>query len=305
MKNILVIGSTNIDFTVNVREFPAAGETIMGRSLTKIPGGKGANQAYACGKLGGFVSFAGAVGDDEFGRLAMDNLKSVHVDTGRVKVVEGVPTGLAMISINQSGNNCIIVIPGANEACDRSFVMDMMEAVDACDILLIQLETPLDGVRAAVDRAKQMGKTVILNPAPAPEAGALDGLLENLTYLTPNETELARITGLPAGTYEEVCQAGEHLLKLGVQNVIVTLGDKGSVLLNHSGRTKFEPLKVSAVDTTAAGDTFNAAVAVKLAQGSGIEEAIRFAGIASGISVTRKGAQPSVPDREEVENFGK
>lgn len=303
MKNILVIGSANIDFTVNVSEFPVAGETIMGHSLKKIPGGKGANQAYACGKLGGCVSFAGVVGDDEFGRLVVENLKSAHVNTELVKVVKDMPTGMAMISINQCGNNCIIVIPGANEACNRSFVMEMMEAVDACDILLIQLETPLDGVTAAVDRAKKMGKTVILNPAPAPEAGLLDGLLENLMYLTPNETELARITGMATETYEEVCEAGEHLLELGVQNVIVTLGDKGSVLLNHSGRKKFEPLKVSAVDTTAAGDTFNAAVAVKLAEGSEIEEAIRFAGIASGISVTRKGAQPSVPGREEVECF--
>ena len=303
MKKILVIGSTNIDFTVNVPAFPREGETVMGEGFQKIPGGKGANQAYACGKLGGQTAFISAVGDDGLGDMAVENLRKVHVNTDLIRTAENTPTGMAMITINRRGNNCIVVIPGANEICDRSMIEGLYDEIDRCDILLVQLETPLDGVMAAVERAGEKGKLVILNPAPVPEGGLPEEIYRSLTYITPNETELSRLTGLPADTIEDVWRAGQRLLDRGVENVVVTLGEKGAALINRSCRRMFDSIKVAAVDTTAAGDTFNGAMAVKIGEGCGIEEAIRFAGIASGISVTRKGAQPSVPDREEVERF--
>lgn len=304
MKRILVIGSTNIDFTVNVPDFPQEGETVMGEAFKKIPGGKGANQAYACGKLGGRVTFISAVGNDAFGEMAVANLKRAGVNTDFIRVAEeDTPTGMAMITINRRGNNCIVVIPGANEACGRPMIESLYGEIDRCDILLVQLETPVDGIAAAVERAREKGKTVILNPAPVPEGGLPEEIYRNLTYITPNETELARLTGIPVDNIEDVWRAGRLLLDRGVEHVVVTLGEKGAALVNRECRKVFDPIRVTAVDTTAAGDTFNGAMAVKIGEGCTVEEAIRFAGIASGISVTRKGAQPSVPDREEVERF--
>lgn len=301
MKKILVIGSTNIDFVVKVNEFPVAGETVMSQSFQKMPGGKGANQAYACGKLGGDTAFISAIGDDGLGDLVMRNLKDAGVNVDCVKTVADTPTGMAQISINHDGNNCIIVIPGANRACGQEYMETVYDKIDACDILLVQLETPLEGVKKAIRRAKDAGKIVIFNPAPVPDEPLPDEIFQNLTYLTPNETELEKITGMPVHTWEEACAAGKEMIRHGVKNVIVTLGEKGSAFINSETEALYEAMKVKAVDTTAAGDTFNAAIAVKLAEGEPIDKAIRFANISSGISVTRQGAQPSVPSREEVE----
>lgn len=301
MKRILVIGSTNIDFVVRVSEFPVAGETVMSQSFQKVAGGKGANQAYACGKLGADTTFASVIGDDGLGKLVVNNLREAGVCTDYMKTVTDKPTGMAQISINQEGNNCIIVIPGANQDCDAAYIGSIYDLIENCDILLIQMEIPVDGVEQAIRKAKEAGKIVILNPAPAPDESLSDETFANLTYITPNETELEKMTGMKTSTIENVAAAGRKLLQRGVLNVIVTLGEKGALLLTGHTEVMYEAVKRKAVDTTAAGDIFNAAVAVKLAQGESIDRAIRFANVASGISVTRQGAQPSVPSREEVE----
>lgn len=299
MKKILVIGSINMDFQVEVNRFPKAGETVMSRGFRKLPGGKGANQAYACGRLGGNPVFAGAVGDDGVGDAVVKNLQAAGVKT-RVQTIGRTPSGMAFISIDGNGDNSILVIPGANNSCDAAFVQQLEEEIKACDILLVQLEIPLEGAEKALELGKKHGKITILNPAPVPEKMLSEQIYKNLTYLTPNETELAKLTGMPTGSLEEVACAGQSFLKKGVENVLVTLGERGCMLIHSQYAKTFDSIKVKAIDTTGAGDTFHGALAVQLAEGKTIEEAIPFAVVAAGLSVTREGAQAGVPEREEV-----
>jgi len=304
LKKILVIGSSNIDFVVNVQYMPAVGETIIGNALSKIPGGKGANQAYACAKLGGDITFLSTLGDDDSGKLLIDNLSRAGVNTGLISVLKDTPTGMAIIYINKEGNNSIVVVSGANGLCSAEYLKNQSEAFQESDIMIVQMEIPYDSVYYAVEKADKLGKTVILNPAPAPDY-IPDEIYSCIDIITPNETELARLTGYGIDSFENIKEGCQALLRKGVKNVLVTLGARGAMLVNNNEASIFAPPDIKVVDTTAAGDTFNAAIAVMLAEGRSYHDAIKFANIASTIAVSRKGAQTSVPARQEVDNFSK
>ena len=300
MKKIIVAGSSNIDFVLRVEDMARKGETIRAKSLEKIPGGKGANQACAVGKLGGNCVFLSAVGQDDFGRQLMTSLSDANVNVEQMLQADNTPTGMAVISVNDEGENSIMIVQGANGLCNEAYFNNHREVIDQADYLLTQLETPKEDVYNLIDGCKKAGKTVILNPAPAPDS-IPDAVLQGLDYITPNETELEKITGMKTGTMDEIEKAATELLNRGVKNVIVTVGSKGALLCNSQGSKLFPAYPADAVDTTAAGDTFNAGVAVGLAEGMPLEEAIQRANAAASISITRKGAQTSIPTREEAD----
>lgn len=298
-KKIVVVGSLNMDWVIPVDSTPVAGETILAEGYTEVPGGKGANQAYAIGKLGGKIAMLGMVGNDEIGDKLMENLSLVNINTSRIEKSSDSNSGLALIYVNSQGNNSIVVLPGANSKCDRKYIDKNIDAIKEADIILIQMEIPKDTVYHVINLAHSFGKTIILNPAPAPDSIS-DEILSKIDYFTPNETELAKISGKDVTSIEEAIEASKVLLGKGVKNIIATLGENGAVLVNESEIKHFETNKVNAIDTTAAGDSFNGAVAVYLSEGHSIDEAIKFANKVSAIAVTRKGAQTSIPSRDEI-----
>lgn len=299
-KKIVVIGSLNMDWVIPVKHTPVEGETILAEGYTEVPGGKGANQAYAVGKLGGKIAMLGMVGNDDIGNKLIDNLKDVNVDTSRVEKLSNSKSGLALIYVNSQGNNSIVVLPGANSKCDIEYIDKNVDIIKESDIVLIQMEIPKDTVYYVINLANKLGKTIILNPAPAPDS-ITDDILSKIDYFTPNETELAKISRKQVTSIEEAKEASKILLEKGVKNIIATLGENGALLVSKEEIKHFEVEKVSAIDTTAAGDSFNGAVAVYLSEGYSIDEAIKFSNKVSSIAVTRKGAQTSIPSREEVE----
>ena len=299
-KKILVIGSLNMDMVISVRELPRRGETILGGSPDYIPGGKGANQACAAGKLGGTVAMLGKVGRDAMGRTLKENLAAAGVDVAHVEETPDAPTGMAVIYVSETGSNSIVVVPGANALCDRDYIEANEALIAASDIIVLQLEIPYEAVFRAVELAKKHGRLVVLNPAPAPDF-LPPQVIAGLDYFTPNETELARIAGLPVGNTEEAVAAGKKLVSQGVGTVLATLGEAGALLVTAEEARVIPSLRVKAVDTTAAGDTFNGAFVTALSEGLDEAAAIAFGNKAAAISVTRKGAQTSIPSREEVD----
>ena len=299
-KNIVVIGSLNMDWVIPVNHTPVEGETILADGYTEVPGGKGANQACAAGKLKGNVSMLGLVGNDEIGDKLINNLKLVNVDVSRIERSENINSGLALINVNSKGNNSIVVLPGANGKCDIKYIEKNIDIIEKSDIVLLQMEIPVETVEYVITVSKNLKKQVILNPAPAPDSLS-DEVLRNIDIITPNETELEKISGKSVKTVEDAVEASKSLLSRGVKNIIATLGEKGALLVNKDEVKEFKALKVEAVDTTAAGDSFNGAVAVYLSEGHTINEAIEFANKVSSIAVTRKGAQTSIPERSEIE----
>lgn len=298
MKKIAVIGSLNLDYVMSVAHMPAVGETILADGFEMIPGGKGANQAFAAGRLGAGVVMLGAVGMDDAGKQLCDSLKSAGVCTDHLKHADGYSTGSAFITVNEQGDNHIIVAQGANKAVDCAYIDSKEEVIRACDIVIFQLEIPLETVLYAAKKAKEWGKTVILDPAPA-RVDLPRALLECVDILKPNETEAAVLTGSRA---EDWKQSAELLQKQGAKNILITLGGDGAYLKQEDGSTRhFKAKKVKAVDTTAAGDTFTAGVAVGTAIGDDLPSAIQLASHASAIVVTRKGAQSSIPSLAEVQ----
>ncbi|WP_037352158.1 ribokinase [Selenomonas sp. FC4001] len=301
MNKVLVIGSLNMDFAVYMDRRPKAGETVMAQSMKLVPGGKGANQAYALGKLGANTSMIGAVGMDTFGEQMLANLENVGVATDGIKKIAGTETGKAFIEIEKSGQNSISVIAGANAAVDEALVQEQEDKFAQADAVVMQLEIPLPSVVAAAKLAKKHGKTVVLDPAPA-RNDLPDELWAQVDITKPNETELALLTGLPTNTEEEVVTAAKALIAKGVKNVLVTLGGDGTMRISADKVEKFPAYKVKAVDTTAAGDCFLAAFISRF-DGRNYAEAIDFAAKASAIAVTRQGAQTSIPTVEEVERL--
>ena len=300
----MVIGSTNIDNVVSVDHMPAVGETILGSNFAENFGGKGANQAFACGKLGAPTVFISAVGKDELGAKAMQNLRTVNVNTDRVRVCETLPTGKAWICINSEGDNNIVVVTGANDTCDKGWIEQNEDAIDECEIVMVQLETPVDGVWTAIKMAARKHKTVILDPAPTPKDGIPREVLSSITYFTPNETELSMVSGMPVETQEQIQAAAQRLVHMGVQNVLITMGAKGCMLVNAAGSKVYAAFKIDAVDSTAAGDSFNAAFALGLLnENRTVDEAVEFANAAAALATTRNGAQASVPSADEVRRF--
>ncbi len=295
-KGILVIGSLNMDLSIDLAKMPVTGETILGRGIAYKAGGKGANQACAAGRLGGRVRMLGCVGQDEFGQKLVKSLSESGVETDYIKESRDLPTGTAVIYVDDNGDNSIVVIPGANMACDIEYLKAQDEQFHWCDYVVLQMEIPYEAVWYSVKRAKELGKTVILNPAPAPDK-IPEEILSLVDYLTPNETEIIALNGK---SKDDIREGAEKLLSRGVSNVIATLGDRGALLVNRYGETFYPARKVVSVDTTSAGDCFNGAMVAALAEGQSEAEAILFANMASSIAVTRKGAQESLPIREEV-----
>ena len=302
MKPILVIGSLNMDFVVQTQKLPLPGETIKGRDFAMIPGGKGANQAVAAASLGGRVRMAGRVGQDGFGRTLTEGLSSAGVDASRVLPTAGVATGVALILVERDGQNQITIAGGAN---DRLEAADLEPAFQdfSQGIVLLQLESPLQTVEAAARLACRGEGTTVLDPAPA--AALPPTLLRDLDFLTPNETEALLLLGEPPGEIrlDEAPALGRRLLELGPDTVVLKLGDKGAWVENRRLSRHFPAYPVKPSDTTAAGDTFNGALAVTLAEGGSLPQAIEFANAAAALSVTRAGAQASIPSRGQVDRF--
>ncbi|HVN77457.1 MAG TPA: ribokinase [Terriglobia bacterium] len=301
-KVIMVVGSLNMDFVVQLDKLPLRGETVHGRGFQMLPGGKGANQAYAVGKLGGKSRMVGCVGEDVFGEKLKSSLQSAGVDTTHIRSVSGESSGVALIHVEAGGQNQIVIAAGANSRLSPSDVEAAIEQVRP-GFVLMQLESPMETVEAAAHLSQVRSIVAILDPAPARTLG--HSLLQRLDLLTPNETEALLLLGRRASTVslEEAPQIATQLLQLGPKQVILKLGEKGAWMANRQRSLHFPAHKVAAVDATAAGDTFNGALAVALAEGKSLQEAISFANGAAALSVTRLGAQASVPSRNEVEAF--
>lgn len=302
MKKILVVGSANMDLVMGVKDIPVVGETALCHSFQKVPGGKGANQAYACARLGGDTVFLSALGGDDLGDALLENLRQAGVDTSAIRRTADAATGMAVVCVSQRGDNAILVVPGANQRCDVEYLQQNRDLFLHSDIVLLQMEIPSESVFYAVRLARELGKTVILNPAPAPE-GLPEDIYGALDLITPNETEFKQLTGCPTDQVEDILLYSRRILDKGTKHVLVTLGSRGALFIGPEGHRLFPAVKVTAVDTTAAGDTFNGALARKLADGCGYEQAIVFANHASALSVSRPGAQTSIPSYEEVTAF--
>lgn len=300
MKKILVIGSMNMDFVLDVETIPQVGETVLAKSLELIPGGKGANQAYAAAKLGGDVTMLGAVGDDEHGEALIANLASVGVDISRIKRLSGVATGAAFIEVSAAGENNIVVLQGVNAYFLPEDITANIEALESCDILIMQMEIPLETIFFAAKEAHRLGKTVILDPAPG-RGDIPKELFEYVDIIKPNEVELGALLGKEISA-EDVETACKRVQELGVADVVVTLGGEGAILFSENSKQHIPSVKgIKVVDTTAAGDCFTASLALAIAKGFSVLQAVRFATRAAAISVTRKGAQPSIPSADEVD----
>jgi ribokinase len=301
MKNILVVGSSNTDMTIRVARIPKPGETVLGGSFAMAPGGKGANQAVAAARAGGRVTFLARVGNDLFGEQAIRNFQAEGIDVRFLPRDGRAPSGVALINVDDSGENSISVASGANSLLAPEDVLRAEAAFQGADLVLTQLETPLETVRVAAEMAKARGIPVILNPAPARPLD--EGILKNVTVITPNESEAHLLTGLPVGTELEARDAARVLRARGPALAIVTMGERGALASGSDYEGMMPAFQVRAIDTTAAGDVFNGALAVALSEKRAIPEALRFAAAAAAISVTRAGAQPSAPMRIEIEEF--
>ncbi|WP_163580874.1 ribokinase [Gracilibacillus saliphilus] len=283
--SITVIGSINMDLVTTSERIPEQGETIMGESFFYNPGGKGANQAVACARLGAQVNMLGCVGDDPFGQILIDNLSKEKVNIDNVEPVTDEHTGVATILIKDNDNR-IIVTPGANYSITPSYLQQYLDVIDESDVVLLQLEIPLNTIEYVIGYCSEKGIPVILNPAPAQRLSAF--VLEHCTYLTPNETEKLEISD-DIDTYKE--------------KMIVTLGEKGVEYCSEDNLKTVTGYRVTPVDTTGAGDTFNGALAVQLAKGTHLKEAITFANAAAALSIQKRGAQQGMPTMREVIEF--
>ncbi|CAI8932597.1 ribokinase [Pseudomonas sp. IT-P2] len=299
--NVVVIGSLNMDLVTRAPRLPRGGETLIGHSFTTVSGGKGANQAVAAARLGARVSMVGCVGNDDYGVQLRDALLAEQIDCQAVSVVED-SSGVALIVVDDNSQNAIVIVAGANGSMTPTVIERFDAVLQAADVIICQLEIPDATVGHALKRGRELGKTVILNPAPASRPLPADWFAA-IDYLIPNESEAAALSGLPVDSLETAEKAAAHLMSLGAGKVIITLGAQGSLFANGTGYRHFPAPKVKAVDTTAAGDTFVGGFAAALATGKTEDEAIRFGQVAAALSVTRAGAQPSIPTTSDVQAF--
>lgn len=300
MKNICVIGSLNMDLVVNVEKMPKAGQTLLGSNFKEVPGGKGANQAVAMARLNGNVTMIGKVGNYSFGETLVNSLKKDNVNTDYIQVEEG-PSGVALITVDKNAQNSIVVAPGANYKLTKEDIDKNIDAIKNSDIVVVQLETPLETIKYALKKAKELGKYTILNPAPA--VVLEDEIIENVDLLTPNETELEIISQKSISNEDDINECAQIMINKGVKELIVTLGSKGSLYINKETSMFKKAYKVEAIDTTAAGDSYTGALAVAIASGKDMEYAMDFASKVGALSVMKEGAQSSLPTLTEVENF--
>lgn len=300
MNKIIVIGSSNTDMVVRSERLPRPGESVIGGGFMMARGGKGANQAVAVARMGHRVIFTAALGRDMFGDAAVSSYQRFGIDTSYI-VRKDAPSGVALIMVDSAGQNSISVALGANNSLSTEDIRGVLEQVEKDDIVLLQLEVPMATVDAAVDIAAAKGARVVLNPAPA--AMVSEQTLSKLYLITPNQTEAQTLTGIEVKDEATASLAAQVLCSRGVGRVVITMGNLGAYLYEEGRGEIIEARKVAAVDTTAAGDVYNGALCAALAEGKSLREALTFATKASAISVTRVGAQPSVPTREEVDNF--
>ncbi|HAV1454109.1 TPA: ribokinase [Enterobacter hormaechei subsp. steigerwaltii] len=299
--NLVVLGSINADHILNLETFPTPGETVTGNQYQVAFGGKGANQAVAAGRSGANIAFIACTGDDDTGERVRKQLASDNIDIAPVSVVAGESTGVALIFVNAEGENVIGIHAGANAALTTERVEAQRGIIAGAEALLMQLESPVESVLAAAKIAHENHTSVVLNPAPARVLS--DELLALVDIITPNETEAEKLTGIRVENDDDAARAALALHEKGIGTVIITLGSRG-VWASVNGEGRSVPgFKVKAIDTIAAGDTFNGALVTALLEGKAMDDAIRFAHAAAAIAVTRKGAQPSVPWRKEIDEF--
>lgn len=301
MADIVVVGSLNMDTVVSVPYIPKIGETILATDANYYGGGKGANQAIAAARLGSKVSMIGKVGRDENGQVLLDSLKKEGIDATGVEVSNGI-TGTAFINVSSKGENNIVVYPGANKDLDIAQIERHRKLIENSKVCVLQLEIPYEVVKYVINICYEKGVKVIFNPAPATYE-IEDELIKKTYILIPNETELSILAGGWESSLEKLEQTAKEVHNKGCQNLIVTLGDKGSMLLQEDQIKYFQSKKVDSVDTTAAGDSFIGALVAGIVEGKTISESIEFASFTAALTVTRPGAQHSLPTKEEVEEF--
>lgn len=301
MNKILVVGSSNTDMVIKTTKFPVPGETILGGDFFMNPGGKGANQAVAAKRLGGNVSFLGKIGDDIFGKRAIQLLEDEGIIVESVRINKENPSGVALITIDSEGENAIVVAPGANDTLMPNDIEETIAEIETSDIILLQLEIPLSTVTYIAELASKKRKKVVLNPAPA--VPLPDTLFENLYMLIPNETEAELLTGIHISDEKSAKQAANFLKNKGVQIVIITMGGAGAFVLSDEFTGIIGTPVVKAIDTTSAGDTFCGALIARISNESNLKDALEFATAAAAICVTRMGAQMSIPSEKEVSDF--
>jgi ribokinase len=297
-KKIVVIGSSNTDMVASVSEFPKPGETIIGDEFMMNAGGKGANQAVAAARSGGDVTFISKVGNDQTGNQSIQNLKNEGINTSRITRDDEKPSGVALILVNSAGENIIVVAPGSNMSLNEEDIDNSEEEINAAGVVLMQLEVPLKTVVYAAQKSYSLGKKVILNPAPAAELP--DDLYPNLYMITPNETETEILTGIKVTDEITAAKAAEVFKKKGVDIVIITMGADGAYIHSDDLKAIIPAPKVKAVDTTAAGDCFNGALSVGISHEIPLDEAVLFANKAAALSVTKMGAQKSLPYKDDM-----
>lgn len=298
---IVVLGSSNTDMVVRLDRLPRPGETVLGGDFAMLAGGKGANQAVAAARAGGKVAFLGRVGADTFGQQAMEKLAADGIDISGVDQMDGAASGVALILVSSDGENSIAVAPGANARMTPDDIRRHATRIRQAHFLLLQLETPVDAVTEAAAVATSSGVRVILNPAPA--SPLPEELFRHLHFLTPNEGEAEALTGIEVKDEASAGRAARTLSEKGVPNVIITLGARGVYAATDAFTGMVPGFRVPAVDTTAAGDTFNGAFVAALTDGRPMREALLFANAAAALSVTRVGAQASIPTRREIDSF--
>lgn len=300
---VVVVGSINMDLVVQCAQFPQPGETIAARSFHQVSGGKGANQAVSAACAGGSVAMIGRVGDDTFGDRLVGELQSQQVDCGAILRTDDCETGLAFISVEDSGQNAIMIVAGANGRLSPQDVDSLQTLIESSDVVLLQLEVPLETVLRVIEVARQANVRVILDPAPAPTAWP-DELLQ-VDLICPNEQEAAQLSGLPVDSPQQIQQAAQALHERGARHVVITLGDQGAYLYDEQGGRLVPAFATSVVDTTAAGDAFVGALAVRWIESGDLEEAVYFGNAAGAIAASRLGAQPSMGSRPEIEHLWK
>ena len=300
MKKLVVIGSSNMDLVVSTEHFPLPGQTVMGKKFMTNFGGKGANQAVAASLLGGDVTFICKVGNDNYGRGMIEKFQKDGIDTQYVTVTDLAATGIAVITVDANGENTIVVASGANGLLTSEDIRNAEPAISQADVLLMQLETPVEPLCTAAQMAHKKGKYVILNPAPAPKEPLPSDLLRHIDLIIPNETEATSITGVEISDLQSAERAMKALKELGAKDAMITLGEKG-VLAHEDGKVKLFPAcKVQAIDTTAAGDTFCGALSVAICQGLEMKKAIAFANKAAAYTVQHEGAQCAMPHLNDL-----
>lgn len=302
MKKILVIGSFMTDLVIQSDRFVKEGETLIGNSFGQFTGGKGANQAVAAARLGGKVEMIGELGNDSFGRDQIASLEANGIEHSHVLITDEASSGIGNPQLDDRGRNRIVVVPGANFKFSKEQLIRLEHAIKAADLIVLQLEIPIETVYEAIKLGKRNGKVILLNPAPAQKLDPHYATM--IDYIMPNEHEVEQLSGgIVADTEDHTQDAAEVLLKQGYENVLITLGEKGSYFKNAAKEITVPAYKVKPVDTTAAGDSFVGAFAYGLANDWSIEKTMHYAAAASAITVTKMGAQPSLPSREEVDHF--